>query len=1698
MKKKLLLLTIIFYQTFLFGQHGDCVNAISVCQNSYTMVAPQGTGNQPNELPQNTCLSGENNSTWFVITPRNTGMLSFVITPSNPNDDYNWEIYDITNATCGDIATNPNVQLVCNNSSDLTGSFGDAVGKTGAFSNQPWYGGIFSFYPSFQSDITVQEGEVYMLYVKNTSTVGQGFTIDFSTSSSMLFSTTPASLDSIAVPSCGATTMDIYFSNPILCNSVSTSDFTIQTSLGTISPLSVTSPNCNPGTTGATSTMFTLTFPISLIPDSYTFNIVNSVSDACGGVVSQTSLPFNVPSLPVNAGNDIIVCDGQILNQNIGMAGIFPGQTFQWTAQPSSYLSNLSNTSSSIVNLNIGQMPVDTVMFILSTSTGNGCVSKDTMYVFGTDCCSNFDASITNFTDVACHGTSTGIANVTVSGSLAPTYTYLWNSTPQQFTSQATTLAANQQYIVTVTDGNQCEDTATIMLTEPLAPLVTSSTGTNVNCFGGNNGTIDVTVSGGTLPYSYNWNNTETTEDLINLAAGIYIVTVVDDNNCTITEQRVINQPATPLTASSSGSIIFCNQTTGSVSLNITGGGSPYTLNWNNNLGNTTTLSNLIAGTYTATITDNNGCVITKDATVNSTANITTTITATPATCNLIANGSINLTVSGGQSPYTFAWDNGAGTVQNPSNLLPGMYNVTITDANGCLSTTNATITSNSSVVATANSTDISCFNANDGSINLNITGGQTPYSINWNNGLGAIQNQTNLASNVYAVTVTDALGCTDTAVAVLNQPGDIIINQNVTNVACNGGNNGSIQLFLSGGTPPFTANWQGLSGNTLVQNNLTAGNYAVTVTDANGCQKLKTISISEPPALLVALTPNTIPCNGGNSGSIQNSVSGGVTPYTFLWSNNATTQDLTNVVGGTYTVTVTGADGCFTIDTTTIVEPAMLGGTIIATNVTCFGGNDGTITTTPVGGTTPYTFLWSNNATTQNLTNATAGNYLVQVTDVNGCQIVLPISITEPPSITISTSVTAPTCHGNTNGSIQATASTGVAPYTYTWSGGLIGQNPQNVAAGTYSLTVTDANSCMATTTVNVVAPAVISASFNNTDATCSNTNDGTIGTVVSGGTAPFTFSWSGGLTGQNPQNVMPGTYNVTITDANNCSTTATTTVNAPAAIIVSTVDNPPACGQNGTITANIANGNAPFNYTWSANANTGNSNIASSLSGGNYIVTVTDALGCVAVSNTVTFASSSNLAVSTTVLHPQCQPTTGVIGITPISGVAPFNYTWSSNANVGNVNTANGLSGGNYTITVTDAFNCDTTLIVNLNSTTILAGSATVNDATCSEDNGSITYNATGGTSPYVYAWSSTPNNVNTIDDLAPGDYDLVLTDANNCSVLETITVSGSDSLMIADSVIQIGCDSDGGIYLNVSGGNAPYDYIWSTNASTGNIPNATNLAAGNYTVTIRDIDNCSTTRNYNVNEVTPFSIDIVEQIDNDCPNGTDGRATVNAINTTNTVTYLWSNGNTGPTATNLPAGDYTVTVTDVVTNCQMTETFLITEPSAFTIDINNDLVVEAGTTITLQVMNPMVGVQYTWTGSNGFTGNGTSLTTIVNDEVIFTVTGTYGTCTPVTNSFVVKASEFAEIEIPNAFSPNNDGKNDVFRIATFLNLEILEFKVFNRYGELLYNDIQGEWDGTYKGKEMANGGYIYLIRYKAPNGDEVPKKGEVILIR
>ena len=602
--------------------------------------------------------------------------------------------------------------------------------------------------------------------------------------------------------------------------------------------------------------------------------------------------------------------------------------------------------------------------------------------------------------------------------------------------------------------------------------VTATASATNATCTA-SDGSATATPANGAAPYTYLWSNAATTQTISGLATGTYDVTITDASGCVATASATVNQTTVALTGAATATNATCGNANGSATATVSNGTAPYTYSWSNGA-TTATITGLMAGTYNVTFTDANGCEGTASATVNSPAGPSASTSATDATCTA-ANGSATVTATGGATPYTYLWSNNQ-TTATATALVAGTYNVTVTDNNGCAVTASATVSSTTGTVSgTTSSINSSCGAAN-GSATVTATGGTTPYSYNWSNG-ETTATASNLSAGTYTVTITDANGCQGTATATVSNPNaptataTVTSNYNGSELSCNGASDAEATVTPAGGTAPYTYIWSN-GQTTAAATGLAAGNQTVTVTDNNGCA-VSTIVTVTAPALVDATVDMTgtmdASCFSNNDGMATITASGGTPGYTYAWSNNANTAAINNIGAGTYTVTVTDANGCTDDATVTISQPTAIVNSMAVTDLTCSGSADGAITANTSGGSAPYTYNWSNGATTANLTALAAGTYTVTISDLNGCELVANATVNANVAITLDTTVTGTSVVGASDGSIDLTVTGGTAPYTYSWSNGATTANLTNLVAGLYSVTVTDANGCNTSLTVNV-----------------------------------------------------------------------------------------------------------------------------------------------------------------------------------------------------------------------------------------------------------------------------------------------------------------------------------------------------------------------------------------------------------------------------------------------------------------------------------------------------------------------------------------------------------------------------------------------------------------------------------------------------
>lgn len=528
-----------------------------------------------------------------------------------------------------------------------------------------------------------------------------------------------------------------------------------------------------------------------------------------------------------------------------------------------------------------------------------------------------------------------------------------------------------------------------------------------------------------------------------------------------------------------------CGASNGSASVIVSGGNGPYNYSWSPSGGNNANANGIPAGNYTVTVSDATGCVSTASTVVaQGPAQANLALSVTDVQCYGGNNGSATVNANGGQQPYTYAWSNN-GNTSTIGNLTAGSYTVTVTTANGCTTTGSVIVTQPASALASAISTSInvSCFGGNNGLATVNASGGTAPYSYSWNS--TPAQNTASasgLPSGSYAVAVTDANGCTSAASVTITEPPVISATTNVTSVTCNGGANGSAQVNVSGGVAPYSISWNSAPPqNTSTAVNLSAGNYTVTITDANGCAANPSVSITQPAPLSASIgTTTNVSCNGGTNGTAASSVNGGTAPYNYSWNTSPvqSTANAANMNAGSFTLTVTDANGCATISTVTITEPTPVTITPFAGDTVC-PGQPAVIAAGASGGTGSYSYNWipniGNNSTYTVYPNS-ATTYSVQAVDANGCTSVMSSIFIDVYQFFPSDLVTSPAssiCEGDTT-SIWAIVNGHPGPVSWNWSnqpwttgGPFTVQPPANT---TYTVNVTNVCGTVISGTIDVI----------------------------------------------------------------------------------------------------------------------------------------------------------------------------------------------------------------------------------------------------------------------------------------------------------------------------------------------------------------------------------------------------------------------------------------------------------------------------------------------------------------------------------------------------------------------------------------------------------------------------------------------------
>ena len=895
---------------------------------------------------------------------------------------------------------------------------------------------------------------------------------------------------------------------------------------------------------------------------------------------------------------------------------------------------------------------------------------------------------------VVCSGATALLISSTTGG--AP-FTYQWQASTSGGSSWSNLNGATNsnynaagssgtsvQYRVIVT--NSCQNTgvsqAASVSVQTIAIGVTPFQSTV--CSGGCVTLVAASTNGGTLSGFYSWSpstglnvSTGATVVACPTASTTYTVTFVSTIGCSGTANAFVGVTPLPTVVGIANAYTVCAGT--SVQLNATSiGGVTYSWSPATGLSNPN-IANPIAvltgnTTYTVTVSTTNGCTGSDTVAIHVGAGFQLSQTHINSTCG-ISNGSIDLTVIG-SGVFTYHWSNNA-TTQDITNIGAGNYSVTVTSGAGCTNVLTVNVTNVGGPILSVTQVNVSCFGANVGSINLSVSGGTSPYTYLWSNG-SSFQDLINLSAGTYTVTVFDNNNCSSTISTTITQAPPIALSQTHVDATC-GSANGSINLTVNGGTAPYSYQWNN-GMNTQDISNLSAGTYIVTVTDANGCTSAIYAIIANTGNISLAETHVNASCGNAN-GSINLTVTNGVAPFIYHWSNNATSEDLTGLAAGTYTVTVTSTVGCSGTLSVTITNTNAPVLTQTHTNATCGNANGGiNLTVSPAGN---YNYFWSNGATSEDLTGLLAGTYTVTVYSPGvGCVSTLSVTITNASGTLTQTHVNA-SC-GNANGSINLTVSPN-GNYNYLWSNGATTQDINNLLAGTYTVTVSNSTGCsnsLAVIVTGTTAPVIIATAGN---ASCGASN-GYIVTTVSGGVAPYSYSWNTGATTSILQSIPAGVYSVTVYDVNQCSGTFTITVgNSTTAPQVSI--------QSGTATF-CSGGNAVLvvsplgtSYQWTKN----NVNIPGATNS-TYTATVSGTFRCA-----VTYIGCGTVTSNGVAINVFANPTAGITANGPTTFCAGQSVVLNVNIQTGvtyqwrkNSVNISGATSSSYTASVAGNYRC------------------------------------------------------------------------------------------------------------------------------------------------------------------------------------------------------------------------------------------------------------------------------------------------------------------------------------------------------------------------------------------------------------------------
>lgn len=1299
------------------------------------------------------------------------------------------------------------------------------------------------------------------------------------------------------------------------------------------------------------------------------------------------------------------------------------------------------------------------------------------------------------------------------------------------------------------TNASGCSDTAEVTVTtKPIAgpdrvvscaALPGGSTTMNGNGAGtwtamtGNPGSADITTptsgistitdftAAGT--YRFIWTNASGCSDTASVA-----VTAKPDAG----PDRSLSCAALP-----GGAVTMAATGTGTWSIRA---GNPGTATITNYTNPATSITGFTAaGTYRFFWTNASGCTDTAQVIVTSKPNAGSDKTVS---CVVLPGGSVSMTATGTGTWTEMAGNPGVAVIASATSPTTGIsgftaagtYKFIWSNASGCGDTASVIVTSKPNA---GSDMIVSCATLPGGIATMSASGTGTWTAMSGNAGIASIANGANPNTNItnfsaagtYKFVWTNASGCSDTAsVSVTAKP--------------NAGSDQTVSCtILPGGAATMSATgtgtWAAISGNPGTANISNASSAATRITgftsegmyrfiwsNASGCTDTASVSVTAKPnagpdqTVSCALLPGGTATMAATGAGTWTAAAGNPGNATISNATSATASISNFTAPGTYFYIWTNTSGC--ADTARVSVTRMP--TVTLPGAAYCQGGTATLTANalPAGGT----YLWSNNATTPSITvsaNATT-NFTVRYT-LGSCSATATDTVTvyQRPQASVTTTPAICTAH---NGVAKVHA-TGTSGYTYSWSNpGGTRDSISHLAAGVYQVTVTDSHSCtaIASGTVSVQSSHIAIQQISLHNLKCYKDGTGEIhisATDTAGGVAShtYTYSWSNTATSRDIVHVPAGNYAVSVSDQFGCTATASYTLTQPAPLTASTAHTDPHCsgGTDGTASViNPAGGSGNHHYTWSTTP-VQNTRLVINLRAGTYTVTMTDDSLC-AVTRTVALSNPAAVSFGTpTVTGTRCHgDSNGTALIVPQNGTGPYTYTWSYRGIT--TNPATGLPAGTYTVTATDANGCSRATQVVVSQPTAVAARVTANSATCfGLDDGSASGSSSGGTPPFRYAWS-THDSSDHVTHLSAGTYSFTATDSRGCSASTTATLTEPARITETVTTIRPNChdSKDGTIKAVATGGTGGFTYtlmgmagnIIQTSQSNGTF---TGLGYGSYQVLVEDHGHCPVTDTIAVARpsVNIYSAS-AEAVSCYGPDYSDGAIHIQGGNTQNGPFQYSINGGpyqSSPDFTGLPAGSYTVSAHDHY-GCDTTFTVMVGQPQPATLVIAPD-----DTTVTVGAPVQLISAfgpypsdsirSYQWSPAAGLSCIDCAAPTANpgSTQSTYTLAVTYNHGCTVTATAQIHVPGHPPTFVPNAFSPNSDGNNDIWSING-PGIKDVKALLFNRWGEKVFesNEQSQGWDGYYKGELQEPGVYVYVVDVVYLNGETATQKGSLTLIR